>query len=654
MATKVLVFQNFSGGWSIDPKTGQKNSQAFTQSFDFRKQPSRMSVLPGLTREDNHAVTDLVQNEVMSSDGTIYALGETGEVYKRTTAGVWSSQGNTGDTGTFGMDYRYDTDNIYIAGQKTVTLFEGISTAPALIPQYYGPSVSTYNNSTIAGFNVAANQTSGTLLYTPLATIQEDSADLRYFQSDIEPLNKISVYVNNKGSGDWTLTLHDGTNKVLGSATITNANLINGQFNDFVFTSSPKGQVRIYIAPNARTYHIHVTSSTADGNLTCTKTQNLSTCNLEVWADRLVATNNGMHPIDRFLQYEAIGNGNYLSIWEPISDPPTNTEWQRSKLVFPSQYECCGLDHTNEYEVIALGQTTTNNILTPQAGLIAFWDGSSPTYNYYLEIPEGTPYALHTYENIIYYYAGGAWYSLTSPTTLPVKFYTMPGSDTEFSNNNSQTVIYPYAATVRRAVQLMVYPSSSTNPSINFGVYSYGTVNDGIPDSFGYNYPISTGTQNYNNSNNLRIGMVKNYGDILHVSWQDSLNGNYGVDVVTNSSIPANTAIWQGLIFDGGYAGKFKEADYVECYYTLPAGATIQLGYSIDRETFITDTNLYSTTNTWQGRQHYCRFSVSASNRGRFHEFQPEIIIKMNGAIVPAYVYMVGVVYDDLKEEGLK
>lgn len=655
MAIKPVTFADFSGGWSLDGKVGAKYSFGASYNFDFRKAPTRLSVLPGLAREDNNAVTDLVQNEVMAPDGTIYALGETGNVYKRNTSAVWSNMGNIGTNGTFGVSYRRDTDDIYLAGTKTVTRYESISTAPQLLPQYYGPSYSIYNNTAQAGFNVNAFQQGSSNTYAvPTTLLDNSTTNLRYFQSDIEPLNKISVWVVNKGTGDWTLTLHDGVNKVLATATVTNANLKNNQFNDFVFSTATNGQVRIYIAPNARTYHIHVTSTVNDGTLASSALNDLTTADLEVWADRLVQTNNGMHPIDRFLQYELIGNGNYLSIWEPISDPPTNSEWQRHKLVFPMEYECCGVDHTNEYAVVALGQTSTTNSLTPQEGLIAFWDGASPTYNYFLRVPEGTPYGLHTYNNIVYYFAGGVWYELASPTTLPAPIRMMPGSDTEFSGTNSPITVYPYCATTRRNIQLLAYPSKTTNTNVNFGIYSYGSLYAEVKPAFGHNYTISTGSKNYSASNNLRIGMVKSFGDILHVSWQDSLNGGYGVDSVTNASNPAPTATFQTLIIDMGYTGKLKQGIYIEAYYSLPAGATIRLGYSIDRGTFQNDTNLYSATNLWFNRANYARYAVNVSGGARFHEIQGQVIVTSNGATTPGFVYFVGFVVDDLKEEALK
>lgn len=619
MAGVPLIFKNFSGGWSTDLKFGIKNSFASSQSIDFRKSPSQMTILPGTTREDNGIVKDLIQNEVMGSDGTIYAIGSLGSFYKRTTGGIWSKEADIG-IGTFGLDYRKDTDAIYIPTSKSVSLYNNVSTATAaMYMNFYGPSIAMGNNSDIVGFNVNPYQTSSTLTTAIGTTLLENNTNKRYFQSDIEPLIKISIFVTNKGTGDWTLTLHDGTDSVLGTATITNANLVNNTFNDFTFTSASNGQVRIYVTPNARTYHFHITSTVSDGTVSSSATNDLSTADCEVWADRLVKTNNGIHPMARFLQYEVFGNGNYVSVWEPISTPPTNAEWQRHRLVFPSEYESCGLAVQNEFLVTALEKVTTSGSTRQQEGLLSFWDGTSPTSNYFVKVPEGSPQCVHEYKNVIYYYAGGDWFAIGSPTTQPTKVRSMPGSATEFSGANSMFKVYPYAATVRRGIHLMGYPSETTNTSVNFGVYSYGSVDKNFPDSFGYSYVISTGSQNYSVSNNLKIGMVKNFGDTMHISWQDSLNGGFGVDLVDNTSSPAQTASWRSLVFDAGIPTKIKNAMYLKVsYLPLPDGATVTPVYSIDRGTEQIG-KTFSNAILYKSRTNFCRIDIPESE---FNEIQ--------------------------------
>jgi hypothetical protein len=662
MAKKVISFQQFTGGLSDSPKVGIKNSSAYLQGFDVRTDPGQMSVLPGMVREDNNIVKDLILNEVMVADGTIYAFGDQGYIYKRTPAGAQSVFDKL-SSGCAGMDYRHDTDAVYFAGNKTVSFLNPVSKSPALFPDKYASSYSTYDNSINMGLNVSAYQVDSTLVTNVLTTFNESQDQTRFFQSDIEPLTKVSVFIVNKGTGDWTLTLHDGLNTVLGSVTITNSNLNNGSFNDFVFASAPNGQVRIYPAPNARTYHIHVTSTVADGTISSTVTNNMSTCDLEVWADRLIQTNSGWHPIDRFLQYELIGNANYISAWEPISDPPTNDEWLRHRLTVPSEYECVGLDHTNEFSVAAFGQTTTNSNQVPTQGLLTFWDGLSDTYNYDVPIAEGTPQCLHVFANVIYYYAAGKWWYMTSATTEPTPLKQLPGAVSHFTGAVSPIVMYPYAATVQSGIQLLAWPGLSTNPAINAGVYSWVGLNKNYPQVLSYDYLPSTGSQNYSSSNNLKLGMVKSYEGILHLSWRDDQGSGtpkYGIDVITPSSLPTSYAKYQSLVISNGYAAKTKVGAYVEAYFpNLPAGATITLGYSINRGAFVVDTQTYSMTNLWQGQDSYARFDVSSTSAGtfggRFREIQAQVEVRSPaGTTLPAAIVELNVVIDDMREEQLR
>lgn len=974
MAFLAIPQSTFSGGWSTDPRLGIANSQPFTQALDFRKSPSQLTVLPGLLREDTGEIKDLILNEVMAGNGVCYALGDQGYVYKRSTAGLWSAEAKQ-SSGAAGIDYRKDTDSIYTAGLSAVSLLSPIvnpttSSPTSFVPDKYAESASTYNNSAIVGFNVNANQIGSGLTTSILIAsnpLSEASTAVRFFQTDIEPLSKIQVFIpsGGKGTGNWTMTVHDGLEKVLSTATVSNANLKNNAWNDFALGAPGGGQVRVYPAPNARTYHIHLTSTVADGFVASSATNDLSTMDLILYAARFVIPNNGLHPIQRFQQYECFapgtkvvtedgvydietltgqtkrvltpegykdakfssygvkrlwevefatgekvlttkkhqwivqsagktikvytpelegrkvprsvaespelnedfyeglkhgivygdgtkfwnttrvllygqkqelaqffdqekvtkhfenkytgvyglpgnwkelptdvsksywygftagmiatdgcvdkrdgcitiaqkqresldeirkrlpwlgmvgglvnnteqvlngerfkchvlnlrknfvnknilvrsdqleifkkhlndqsryglwasikkvtqldeysdvyccqepetssftidngiltgncfGNSNYLSVWEPISDPPTNDEWRRHALVFPEEYEVCSLTIQNEFLLIGCDKNTTLNTSNPQEGIIFFWDGLSPTYNYFVKITAGSPQALFTNEdNIACYYASGDWYGISSVNTTPVKLRNMPGSDTQFSSPSiaSQPInVYPYAATMRNGVMLMGWPGNTTNTNINFGVYSWGSIDKNLPDTFGYNYIISTGSQKYTTSNNLQIGMVKNFGNLLQVSWRDDLNGGYGIDAINNSSIPAPYAKWQGLIYDGKYAAKLKAAQYIECYYYIPSNVTITLGYSIDGGAFVVDSNSYSTSNLWQGTPNYCRFDITDSNGGRFHEIQPQLEIRSTNSSseVPAQIQMIGIVVNNNAEEPIQ
>lgn len=618
---QAVVFNRFEGGWSTDLKTGIHHSQAYTQGLDFRKNPSQLTPLPALAKESGGVVTDLVQNCVMAPDGSIYSIGDSGNFYKRTTAGVWSLIGNVG-TAAWGMDYRRDTDNIYITGTTTVHIYGPVTGTPLLTVNKYGSSVATANTTLVGGLNVNPNQAGSGAFYTPpVATtpLSEASVDLRYFQSDTEALQKIQVYISTKGTGDWTLTLHDGLNNSLGSVTVANANLVNNQFNDFVFTTP----IRVYVTPSARTYHVHVTSTVANGSLTTNANGDLKGADLQVYANRLISTTNGLHPMARFLQYEVIGNANYLSVWEPLSDPPTNAEWQRHRIFMPNEYEVCGLAVFNEYLAIALQKVSTNSTSDPQEGLIAFWDGLSTltSPNYFTKVPEGTPMAMKEYKNSIYYYAGGAWYRINAPTSQPEKLRTMPGTDSEFSGAAVPITIYPNCMTVRRGILLMAYPSTTTSTTINYGIYSWGHIDRNWPESFGYNYVISTGSQNYSATNNLKIGMVKSFGDTLLVSWRDDANGGYGVDTVTNASTPVASSSWQSLIIDHGIPSKEKQGYFIKVTLaSFPSDASVVVKYKLDRQANWIASNPFTSANT---PSNVCRWDVTGSGgQDRYREVQ--------------------------------
>lgn len=654
MSEKAFVAKNFSGGWATDKKVGIPNSFAYSESIDFRKSPSQFSVLPGPRREDQGNLHDLIQNQVIVSDGTIYACGNAGYFYKRTTAGVWSAESSMVPS-TFGMDYRQDADAIYVCGRKSVSLYQPISGSPSMKPAYYGSSIATPNTTFEDGtsdttYTINPDKEDGTQTTAIMTSFSENILNTRYFQSDIEPCNQMAVFIADKGTGNWTLTLHDGLNNTLATKTIANASLNSNSWNNFSFTSATNNQVRLYVQPNARTYHTHITSTVADGTVASGSANNLSTCNLRVYADRLIQTANGMHPMQRFLQYECIGNGNYLSIWEPLSDPPTNAEWLRHKLVFPQEYEVCGLAVFNEYLAIACQRTTTATS-TPQDGIIFWWDGLSPTYNYLTKIPEGSPYAIHEYKNVVYYYAGGAWYAIGSPASQPVKIRTMPGTDTEYSGANPQIVVNPYSATVRNGIHMLGWPSTTVNTSINFGVYSWGAIDKNFPDSFGYSYPISTGAKNYSAQNNLTIGMVKSYGTQMWTSWRDDLNGGYGIDIVDNSSTPTAFASWESLIEDNGFPGKEKMGAYVQATFaTLPSDCSFKLKYKLNRATDWTYSDLLTAVDLPEPR--IARFDITGdAAQNRFNEVQTGIDL-YSGTTTPVVTQM-ALIFDDLRSESL-
>lgn len=667
---KAFVYNSWVGGQATDKKTGIANSFADSQSLDFRTSPSQMSVLPDTRRADNNVVTDLVQNEVMTPDGTIWAIGSSGNIYRVSSTGVWSLFGNIGSVGTFGLNYRQDQDAIYIPGVDSVSQIVTVSTTPTLQIGFYADSQSTFDGTADAGFNVNSNQTGGGLTTQILTSFVEGtSTEERFFQTDINPIEKIGVNIVAKGSGNWTMVVHDGLGNLMGTATKANATLTNSVINYFVFTTPiqinvPTSNTAGGTTSNVQTYHWHLTSTVSDGTISSSATNDLSTADMVLYANRLVRAKNGIHPQVTFQQFECIGNGRYLSVWEPLSDPaPSNTEWERQGLTFPSGYEVNGETVFNEYLVIAC-QLTVTGANSAQQGILFYWDGLSATYNYFTPIPEGYPESIHTYENAIYYQAGGNWYTITSVAATPQKIRRLPGTEDLFVESNTQTHINPYMGTVRYGIHLLGWPSTTTNQSIPYGVYTWGQADTTQPYSFGYSYLLSTGSEFLNNTNNLTIGMVKNFGNILHVSWLDS--GKYGVDIVDASSLPTPFASWESLIEDSSIPTKQKQGLYVEAHWEdIQAGVSIVLKYSIDRGPWTYSSGAtsnaaggFSNQNLWgpDDAPNYGKFDIgNSTTEERFYEIQVGVDIYCDGTVTdPPVIVGVSLIFDSLGNELLQ
>lgn len=628
---RILGQNSFVGGMTVsDQKQGIKYSFLYSQGIDFRKRPSQMSVLPATTNIATGIMSDLAQDMVQVADGSRYILGDNGNFYKLATNGTVTNLGKA-NGGAAGMIYRQDLDRIIFTGDKTASSYYPISNSPVLELDKYNRS----NSTEPSAYQVTTTSPGSIGVPTTLS-----EASRRSFTPDIEPMYSIKLFVVAKGTGTVTVTVHDDANNLLGTASKLTADITSNDWNEWVF-SSP---IRMLVKPNARTLHFHVTSTVNDTTIrTTTNNPDITTCDMQYLADRFIQTTNGFHPAIQYQQYCCFGNERYLSVWEPLADNPSNLEWNRHRLTFPPGYEVCGLAIYDEFLAIACEKRSSNASKEFQDGKIFFWDGGATTYNYFVDVPEGSPYSLYSYKNVLYWFAGGAWYGYAGGK--PTKLKTLPDTDEEYSDANTYTIGYPNMATVRRGVLLMGYPSETNNTQVNHGVYSWGAIEKNYADAFGYSYIISSGAKKNNGTNNLRIGMVKNFGDSLYISWRDDENtlsaSKYGLDVVNNNSNPFAYATWESLIFDNGQPWKQKNGLRVMASFKeLPAGSTIKLKYKIDRTANWTISDAVTSGKT-------AKFHI---NQGRFYEIQFGIDITCTDT-TPEITF-VGLEWDDLSSEA--
>jgi hypothetical protein len=198
------------------------------------------------------------------------------------------------------------------------------------------------------------------------------------------------------------------------------------------------------------------------------------------------------------------------------------------------------------------------------------------------------------------------------------------------------------------------YPSSSTNPNIEYGVYSWGTVELTFPNSFGVSYTQSHGYL-YNNTSgvtNLQIGCVINFVDSMYISWSYTLSGvtYYGLDVVDNFSPPASVFNWTSLIYDGGVRYKMKKATrYKINFLSFPSNCTLTSMYSVDRGAWVTaDPNGTASFNAVTGA---VSLTVEMNNL-RFHELQWGFQGTCTSATTPPTITDITMEIDPLTDES--
>lgn len=619
----------FSGGVSIDPKLAVSNSFYYSQNLDFRSLPSEISVLPG-SRLMATNLNDLITAMDQDLAGVRYGVGSNGGVYRISTSNVVSQIAQMGSKGAAGILYNQISDQLYIPDQQTVSMYGQVTTGNTGNPVFRkaqfassasnAPGCTNLYDTTDGFFDGALRSSAGSTYTVPLA-LSEATGNYCFFAPDIEPFYSIQVLILNKGTGDWTLTLHDSLNNQLAAVTVTNANLTNNAFNAFKFNSpGVRAFVNASQTGGSATYHFHLTSTVSDGTVQVVNKSDLSSANFLLYAYRLLKTNNAWHPTSLFTgsgkPLLCIGNGPYLSTYDFSNDSsPTNQQWQRHALTFKTGDEVCGLTTNNQYLVIAVERRSTNSSRNFQHGALYFWDGSTNAPSFVIDIPMGAPYGVYTFNNVTYFCCAGSLFAWSGGQTV-IKVRKLAYQNTDYLDAVDSTIVNPNMLTSRYNLLMIGYPSSTTNVNLNYGIWSWGSVELTFPNSYCLSYTLSNGLLNYSTANNLQIGCCQNFVDTMYTSWQytDGTGTiHYALDIVDNFSTPANNFNWLSLIYDGGVVYKTKQAYRMKIkFLPLPANTTLQAKYSVNRNSFVySPTAVTGDTNV-----------VLEINNGRFHELQ--------------------------------
>lgn len=402
-------------------------------------------------------------------------------------------------------------------------------------------------------------------VYTLATSIVETAANKKSFVPARDPQKSIRFYVSAKGTGNWTVTIHDGLNRTIATSTVTNANLTTG-FYEFIYSS-------VWRPVIGATYHAHITSTVADGTARTGTVSDLSTADYATFFQILV--NDIYHPAMQFVNFVAIGNERYLATYDGQTYNPM-------RLTLPSGYRIRCLALWREY--LAIGVWRGSTITDYDEGKVFFWDGTSETYNFFIDVPEGGINSLLGTKGLLYIWAGYSGDLLGyEGGTNATKIRRLPKV-----SRQTYTEILPGAVVMWRAL-LMFGVGNSSSTTVERGVYSWGSLDQSYPPSLGYDYPISTGNRTLAS---VKVGSLEVIGQKLFVGWQD--NVSYGVDVIDPTGSPFTTGTVESLISDFNKISQQKLPLVLRADFDpLVSGESVTIKYKADRQS---DWNTVQTT----------------------------------------------------------
>lgn len=401
------------------------------------------------------------------------------------------------------------------------------------------------------------NQTGST--YALGTTISEAAADRQTFTPKKDPQKSIQLDIAAKGTGDWTVTIHDSLNREVASVTVANSELFSGVY-EFVFDE-------VWRPIIGATYHFHVKSTVADGTLVSGVSNDLETGRF--WTHYQFLIDDQYHPIAQHLDFMVIGNERYLAKFQ------AGDAYDPHRLVFPSGYRVRSLAFWREFLVI--GCWRGESITDSEDGRLFFWDGVSDTYNHSVPVPEGGINAMFGSQDVLFVVAG---------YTGEILIYTGGGAAQKFNKipfteRNKYIEVCPGSIAMWRSIINFGVGLNTNSESVYKGVYTLGTLHRQYPASFGFEYPTSLGTQT---RSSVRVGMVYPSGQDLYVGWQNT--NAYGIDKISVTNDPyAAGELWL-LIQDMQQISREKYPLTLRAdFEPLREGERVRLKYRPDRET---------------------------------------------------------------------
>lgn len=560
MATQSIKRTNFSGGiTTIGEKVGQENSARFIDKLNIFESPDYVT-LSRLTSKISSTTVDgnvLWMVDASPWNTNRYAYDDQGKIYQINSSDTVSLLRTVSGSAGEGMIV-FDNALYYAQGTDWGRYYP-LDNSPAF--------TDAYSSWWLVSQIQETDGSTGATDYTPQTSIDEGATHRQTWIADHDPIKSITIDVDVVGTGDWTVTVHDAGNNLLGSATIANGSMSTG---DVTFTfSSP-----IRVTPNNE-YHFHVTSTVADGGVDTGVNNDLEAAEYTIEYNPLIDTD--YHPMVQHVAGIVIGNERHIAFFDQDTYDPT-------AVTLDPGFKIRSLVKFDEYVVAVAWKG--QSFAEAEAAKLYFWDGIETTFNFSTDITIGAAHALVNYKNNLVGVYGnrGSIYVGNSPFTEII-------NEVPKLARGKIVEVYPGAIDTFEDKIVVGYAGSTDDASLEQGVYVYGSQTDAIKPGLALLFRPSTGTDK---GIGFAITCVKSFGQDLYIAWKDG--SNYGIDKITAGDSANAAGSFEERIFDGGDPDEDLLAIKVEVRFEpLTTGQSVTPKYKLDRASSFTTGDTVST-----------------------------------------------------------
>lgn len=608
MARKALYIDSWVGGSSMFKRIAPENGYYTSTHIDIHSDYNQVTLKKKPVKISGSTVTDLIHwmHDGSPFDDKRYFYGNAGCIYSCDSDGTnWSKLRTLGaGLSSTAQGALVFNDFYYYATAAAIGRYGKLSGTPAFNDDVFSDGVT--NRDQYSDFGIET--------YTPPVAISESDEDKKSFVPNNEPYITIAVYVVAKGTGDWTVTLHDQNDVVVATDTVANASLTNGQLNNFTFSA----QVRMILGNE---YHFHVTSTVADGTVQTSIADDLNTVYYSNFFSILVDSTI-WHPMIEHVNAVIIGNERYLAYWDQALYNP-------NQITLAAGYQVNSLAKDGEYVVAScfLGDSYDD----AEKVRWYYWDGISPTWNFYRDVSAGVVNTSGTYNNQLYA-VHGQHTSLYTGADQPQPVFSLPTTEGKYIYSAPQSI------TSFQERMYVAYGYQGDDDRVPVGIYEYGK-KDGYPIAFvGHSYTMSTGGDTI--SDNEMIGAVQGFGTDMLFSWRDDTS--YGVDRIMETNDAEDTGILLDIQRDNNLYQKPKQFMVAVCSFeALTEDQEVALTITFDNG------NSISASATTVGAT---QLVVQGTPNNRYRTFQYELVLGSGLGVAPI-VYSIYLEYDDLETE---